>query len=147
MQVCQQCQEVYSALQPACPKCGAVGRDPEFLRGIPAPDAPLESIEDWVVVLRTPDEVQARLAQGFLETQGIESMVYPLEGATGLEPFGQLPIADLPDQLGTAAPVQRHRLLPIKLVVGPDRAQEAMRLLRELRDKPVVLGEDEDVEE
>jgi hypothetical protein len=148
MYVCQQCQEEYSALDPACPKCGGVGRDPDFLRGIPEPGDPAELIEDWQVVLRSPDEVQARLAQGFLETQGIETMIYPLEGATGLETFGQLPIADMsnPNTGHDVAPA-RHRMMPIKLVVAPEKAQEALTLLRDLREHPVVLREGEDVGE
>ena len=147
MNFCPQCQEEYSALEPACPKCGGVGRDPEFLRGIPEPDDPVESIEDWTVVLRTQDEVQARLAQGFLETQGVESMVYPLEGATGLEPFGQVPIADIAEPTGPGSSGHFRRFMPIKVLVAAESAQEALKILRELREKPPSLGENEDLGE
>ena len=143
MYVCPQCSEEYSALEPACPKCGSVGRDPEFLRGIPEPNEPPETLEDWVVVLRTPDEVQARLAQGFLATQGIEAMIYPLEGATGFEPFGHPGIVEEIALPGRAHP---HSVRPIRLLVAPDSAPEALGALRALRDRPVRLGDSEDTD-
>ena len=141
MYVCPQCNEEYPALEPACPRCGAVGRDPEFLRGIPGPNEPPETLEDWVVVLRTPDEVQARLAQGFLQTQGIEAMIYPLEGATGFEPFGHPGIVEELALPGRAHP---HSARPIQLLVSPESAPEALHALRELRDRPATLAGDEE---
>ncbi|MBI5836416.1 MAG: hypothetical protein HZB25_04140 [Candidatus Eisenbacteria bacterium] len=133
MKFCVQCNEEFSALEPACPTCGSKGLDQDFLLGIPAPGEPLETIEDWKVVLRSGDEMEAHLAKGFLEAQGIETILYPDEGATGLERFGN-------PGLGVSAVGQSHRAFPypqtIHLLVSPESADTALESLRDLRAHP-----------
>ena len=108
--------------------------DPHFLEGIPEPGEPLESIEDWVSVLRAP-EIEAHLARGFLETQGFEPMIYPIEGSTGFEQFGHPGVAEAI----TGEPAAAGRG-PIHVLVPPDQAEDALEALRELRDRPELAG-------
>ncbi len=133
MKFCVQCNEEFSALEPACPRCGSRGLDPAFLAGIPEPDEPPETMEEWRVVLRTEDEVEAQLAKGFLEAQDIEAMIYPDEGATGLERFGN---PGLSSSLRTVLPGAVAPTLRIHLLVAPENAQAALEALRDLRAHP-----------
>src|SRR5690242_2963808 len=102
MNRCPKCGTEIEAPGTACPNCGAHAVDPHFLEGIADPTQPLDMVEGWVAVLHARDPMEAHLAAGYLETAGIDVMVYPIQEATGFEQFAYPGISDA--LLGAAAP-------------------------------------------